>query len=159
MTAGRLGAFVPTLVIAIALAACGRSAPTTRTPDLSKLPLVPGASVVAQARQCDKGANAFCSFQLVVVDHQYPSSTALVSSERRQLRKRGWSAMNADTGEEQAAESPDHGLRVTYATAFGDLKGVDLNWIKRPQSIALALSHAMFARASAMSVMLEVGPS
>jgi hypothetical protein len=158
MTAGRLGLVASALSIATALAACGQTS-TGRSPDLAKLPLVPGASVVAQARQCDKGANAFCSFQLVVTDPRYPSSKALVSSERRQLHKLGWSGMDADTGEEQAAESPDHKLRVTYATAFGDLKGIDLNWIKRPPSIALALSRTMFARSSAMSVMLEVGAS
>jgi hypothetical protein len=158
MTAGRLGPISLALVIPLALAACGQSG-SSRVPDLAKLPLVPGANVVVQARQCDRGANAFCSFQLVVVDPRYPTSTALVSSERTHLRQLGWSDMNADTGEQHAAESPGHKLRVTYATAFGDLKGIDLGWIMRPRPIALALSHAMFARTSAMSVMLEVGSS
>ncbi len=156
MTAGRLG--LAPLALVVALAGCGRSA-TGRVPDLAKLPLVPGANIVAQARQCDRGANAFCSFQLVVVDPRYRTSIALVSSERRHLRQLGWTGMNADTGEEDAAESPGHQLRVTYATAFGDLEGIDLGWIKRPRKIALALSRAMFDRSAAMSVMLEVGSS
>ena len=48
---------------------------------------------------------------------------------------------------------------MTYATAYGDLKGIDLGWIKRSRTITLALSRALFDRASAMSVMLEVGSS
>lgn len=67
--------------------------------------------------------------------------------------------MDGDTGEERAAESPTHSLRVTYATPFGDLKGIDLGWIKRSQPIAVALSQAMFHRSSAMSMMLEIGPA
>jgi len=119
--------------------------------------MVRGATIVAQARECDHGANAFCALEMVVVDRRYRTSRDLVRDEHRLLKHRGWSSANADTGEQRAADSPGHKWRVTYATAYGDLKGIDLGWIKRPRSIALALSQALFSRASAMSVMLEVG--
>ena len=53
--------------------------------------------------------------------------------------------------------SPGDKLRVTYATAYGDLKDIELGWISRAKPISLALSHAIFDRAAAMSVMLEIG--
>jgi hypothetical protein len=84
---------------------------------------------------------------------------ALLDSEHRHLLKLGWSGAAPDTGEQRAAESPGHKLRVTYATAFGDLLGWDRGWIKRPWPIVMALDRAMFNRASALSLMLEVGSS
>ena len=48
---------------------------------------------------------------------------------------------------------------MTYATAAGDLRGVDLGSIQRPREITLALSRTMFDQAPAMSIMLEVGAS
>jgi hypothetical protein len=126
-------------------------------PDVARLPLVVGTRVVASARQCDAGANAFCSVQLVVVGPRYPSSDALLRAEHRRLLSLGWSGANADTGEQHAADSPGRKLRVTYATAFGDLLGLDLGWIHRSNTVELALSHAMFDRSSAMSMLLEEG--
>jgi hypothetical protein len=148
-------AAVAALLSAAAMAGCGSSGP--RTPDLTALPLTPGAQVVARHRSCDPGASAYCALELVVVDRGYPSSTALLDAVHRRLLDHGWSGANADTGDERAAESPGHRLRVTYATAYGDLKGIDFGWIKRSRPIALALSRAMFARASALSMLLEVG--
>ena len=139
---------------ATALSACGDGA---RTPSLGKLPLVPGASVVKTVRVCDAGANAFCAYDLVVVDGHYPSSRALVLAQRDRLRRDGWFGASPDTGVELADESPGHALRVTYATALEDLKGIDLGWIRRPQSIALTLDHALFGRVPTMSVLLETG--
>jgi hypothetical protein len=153
MTARRLSVLVPALV----LAACGSA--TTRAPDVSKLPLVRGAQVVTAARQCDKGANAFCAIELVVVDKQYKDSLALLLGERDALKSSGWTGASPDTGEQAADDSPGHKLRVTYATAAGDLKGVDLGWIKRSRSVTLALSHAIFAQAPTLSMMLELGAS
>jgi hypothetical protein len=145
-------------VLAGALSACGDSA-AQRSPDVHKLPLVPGAKVSLRVHECDSGANAFCSWELLVVGSHYKSSDDLVKDEHALLLKSGWSGADADTGEQHAADSPGHKLRVTYATAFGDLKGIDLGWIRRSRTLALALSHAMIARSAAMSMLLEVGAS
>jgi len=93
------------------------------------------------------------------VDPRASSSGALVTSEYHQLRARGWTGAAGDNGDERAANSPGHRLRVTYSTAQGDLIGIDLGWINRPWPIKWSLSRAMFARTPAMSVMLETGPA
>jgi hypothetical protein len=128
-------------------------------PQLAQLPLVPGARVVIRARQCDRGANAFCSLQLVAVDPRYRNSLELWDAERAVIRKAGWSEVDGDTGDERAAESPGHKLRVTYATAYGDLKGIDVGWIHRSHRIAIALSRTMFDNAAALSFELDPGSS
>ena len=115
--------------------------------------------VVAQAVQCDRGANAFCSLQLAVVDLRYRTSQQLADAEHDLVKRSGWTGADADTGDERAAESPGHKLRITFATAYGDLKGVDVGWIRRSRQVALALSKAMFDRASAVSIELEHGSS
>jgi hypothetical protein len=114
---------------------------------------------VLQVRACDRGVGAYCALQLVIVDPRYRSSDDLVHSEYHHLQKLGWSIANGDTGEQSAANSPGHKLRVTYASAAVDLRGIDLGWIQRPRSITLALSRTLFDRASAMSMMLEIGSS
>ena len=139
----------------LTLGGCGASSSSSLTID--QLPLVRGATVVTQARQCDRGANAFCAIQAVIVDRGAGSSGALVASERSRLRKLGWASSAGDNGVERAAESPDNKLRVTYATAAGDLLGIDERWIKRRRSITLTLARAMFNQVPAMSVMLELG--
>lgn len=163
MIAGRLGVTRRALVALIGLAGlcaviagCGSSGGPHR-PNLSQLPLVDGANVVAQVRSCDRGKNAYCAIELVVVDRRYRTSTDLVEDEHTQLRKHGWTGGQGDFSQQKAADSPGHKLRVTYATASGDLRGVDLGTIQRPREITLALSRAMFDQAPAMSVMLEVG--
>jgi hypothetical protein len=158
MTAGRVGLGLATLVLAAGLGGCGQSAPG-RPPDIAQLPLVPGASVAVHMRQCDKGANAFCAVEAVVVAPRYKDSLSLVQDEKRHLLALGWAADSGDTGEQKAAESPGHKLRLTYATALGDLKGIDLEWIKRPRPIGVALARAMFDGRPAMSVLLEPGAS
>jgi hypothetical protein len=141
--------------LVLLLAGCGSSA--TKPPDASRLPLVDGATVVARTQQCDRGANAFCSVQLVVVDRRYRDSVDLMRHERLKLQSLGWSINDGDTGSEHAANSPGHRVRVTYATADGDLRGIVLGWIDRPRSITLALSQAIFARSPAISMMIENG--
>ncbi len=141
-----------------ALAGCGRQS-SQKTPSLAALPLVSGARITAQVRRCDAGASSYCGLELVVVAPRYRSSTDLLSSEHRLLHQLGWAGANADTGEQRAAESPGHKLRVTYATALGDLIGWDERWIKRPYPIALALDRELIDRVPAMSIMLEVGPT
>ncbi|HZE04710.1 MAG TPA: hypothetical protein VE127_05775, partial [Solirubrobacteraceae bacterium] len=71
--------------------------------------------------------------------------------------KRGWSLANGDTDQQSAANSPGHKLRLTFATAPGDLREIDLGHINRPWPITHALSSTMFDRTAAMSMMLEVG--
>lgn len=154
MTAGRLG--LALLAITTVLAGCGQSA-ASRTPDVSQLPLVPGATVVTRVRDCDKGANPFCAIELVLVDRHYKSSEALLLGEHAALLGHGWSGAAGDTGNQRAAESPGHKMRLTYATATGDLQGVELGLIKRPGKIWAALSHTLFDQEPALSMMLEVG--
>jgi hypothetical protein len=141
----------------LALAGCGQSA-ASNSLSLAQLPLVKDASIVTQLRQCDRGANAFCAIVAVVVDPHAASAGALVTSEHRYLRRVGWTAGAGDDGDEQAAESPGHKLRVTYASAVADLIGIDLGWIKRPRQVTLALTRELFGRTPAMSIMLEAAP-
>lgn len=157
MTARRLRVWLPTAAVTVAavLAGCGQS--SGGTPDVGKLPLVPGSQVSLKVQRCDKGANAFCAWELVVTSATAASSDVLVNAEHALLLSKGWSGANADTGEQHAAESPGHKLRVTYASALGDLKGIDLGWIKRSRKVTLALSRALFAHTAAMSMLLEVG--
>jgi len=145
------------LAIAAAAAAVAGCGETARTPSAARLPLVPGSSVIVRVRECNHGANPYCSVQLVVQNGGYRSPRRLLFDERDYLFHRGWRVASPDTGVELAAESPGHKLRVTYATALQDLKGVDLGWIARPPSIANALDRAIFDHVPTMSVLLEVG--
>ncbi len=140
----------------VALGACGGGS-SARTPDLAQFPLVPGAQIVTKLKQCDIGANAFCAWLLVVVDRRYPSGHSLSQAEHLLLQSHGWSSSDADTGEERAADSPGHKLRVSFSAAYGDLKGIDLGWISRPRPFALSLSRVLFDHLPAISVMLEEG--
>jgi hypothetical protein len=126
---------------------------------LSGVPLTSDTRVLTHVRRCDRGANPYCAIQVVVVGSGYSSSTALLVAERRYLRSLGWSLAQAETGDETAADSPGHKLRLTYATAALDLKDLDLGWIKRSPVIGRALSRTMFARQSAISLMLQTGSS
>jgi hypothetical protein len=157
MTGRRLVvAALAALGISVALAGCGGGG-KPHEPTAAQVPLVDGASVVAQVRQCDKGANAYCAIEMVVTDPRYRTSTDLVDQEHQKLRSHGWTGGEGDTADQKAADSPGHKLRVTYATASGDLRGVDLGSIQRSRKITLALSRALFDQAPAMSLMLEVG--
>jgi hypothetical protein len=120
---------------------------------------VPGTKIVAQARQCDAGGSAYCAVEIVLAGPSYKDSQDLLGVERERLVSLGWTREGADTGNEHAADSPGHKLRVTYATALGDLTGIDLGWIKRPQPITLALSRSVFQRTAALSMMLELSTS
>jgi hypothetical protein len=146
------------LAAALVLAGCGQAA-SSRSPTLDAVPLANGTRVIAHVRRCDRGANPYCAVQLVVVGDHYGSSMALMSGESRHLKSLGWGQSSGDTGVEQAAESPGHRLRLTYATAALDLQGVDLGWIRRSPLIANTLSRVMFDRLPAVSLMLETGSS
>lgn len=140
--------------LAVVLAGCGGGA---RSPKLGSLPLVPGAHVVTNVRRCDGGSKPYCALELVVADPRYGSSRALVVAERNLLRASHWTGASAQTADELADESPGHKLRVTYATAYGDLKGIDLGWIERTGQIQHSLSAQMFAGATAMSAQIQIG--
>ncbi len=142
----------------VLLAGCGSSA-SSRTPPPAGIPLAAGSQVLASVRRCDRGVNAYCAVQMVIANSRYRNSTELLIGERRYLQRLGWTVSNADTGDEHAADSPGHKLRLTYATAALDLKDVDLGWVQRAPVITQALSRAMFARQSALSLMLETGSS
>jgi len=114
---------------------------------------------VTQVRRCDAGSNAFCAIDFVVRNGKYVSSDILARDESRVLRKQGWSLSDAETSAQSAANSPGHKLRLTYATAAGDLQEIDLGLIIRPWPITYALSNQMFDRAAAMSMRLEIGAS
>jgi hypothetical protein len=154
MTARRLGV----LALVLILAGCGASQ-TKRVPKAADIPLVPGAEIAVQARACDQGSHPYCAIDLVVVDHHYVSSDVLALDERHLLSKSGWSLASGETGLQVAANSPGHRYRLTYATAEGDLREIDLGTINRPWPITYALSSTMFDRAAAMSMMLELGAS
>jgi hypothetical protein len=143
---------------ALALAGCGQLS-SRSAPQVSSIPLARGAKVVARNRRCDRGANPYCAVQLVVVGGRYHTSMRLLTEEQNHLASLGWTQTDGDAGDESAADSPGHKLRLTYATASDDLKGVDLGWIKRSRRITMALSQVMFARAPALSLMLETGSS
>ncbi|MDQ6835289.1 MAG: hypothetical protein M3016_03790 [Actinomycetota bacterium] len=146
------------VLVALALSGCGSAAPS-RSPTLAGVPLPPGSRVLAHVTRCDRGANAYCAVQLVVSGPGYHSSEDLLGTERRHLMALGWGLANADTGDEHAAESPGHKLRLIYATAALDLKDVDLGWVRRSRRIQRGLSAAMFDRIAALSLMLEPGSS
>ena len=128
------------------LAGCGQSS-SGRTPELARVPLVPGARVVTSVQRCDRGANPYCAYQVVVADSRFATSTALLQGEVKRLHAAGWSSANADIGNEHSADSPGHKLRLTYATAALDLEAIDLGWVRRAGSITRALSRTMFDRA------------
>jgi len=154
LSALRLGPVA--LLAALWLAACG-PASGTQKPSVSDLPLVEGAQVLARVDLCDKGANAYCALDLVIVDPHYRSAEQLLTDEHLRLKAHGWTITGGDTSDERAADSPGHKLRLTYSTASGDLQGIDLGWIARPRPITLALSRLLFAGTPALSMMLEVG--
>lgn len=92
-----------------------------------------------------------------MADPRYPSSNAFVLGERNLLRAHGWTGASPQTADELADESPGHELRVTYATAYGDLKGIALGWIQRTRHIQRSLSSQLFAGTPAMSAQLQAG--
>jgi hypothetical protein len=147
--------FATALLLSWALSGCGAD----RSPSLAALPLAPRTHVTMRLRTCDRGANAFCALQLVVQGSGYASSQSLLRAENRVLRARGWTHADAPVGQERGADSPGDKLRVTYATASGELEAVDLGWIKRPRPLTVALSRAIFGHEATLAVVLEIGSS
>lgn len=157
MRASRILTALMVCAAVLSITGCGRSSKASRQPTVAGVPLTPGAKIVDQVSSCDRGANPYCSLQLVVVDSRFRNSTQLLDSETKHLYSLGWTETGGDTGQEKAVDSPGNKLRLTYAIASDDLKALDLGWIHRRRPIAKALSGVMFGRAPALSIMLESG--
>jgi hypothetical protein len=158
MIARTIGAVQRPVVVAAAIvgiAGCGSD--SQHVPRVAELPLIPGTRVVAQSIKCDKGANAFCGLQLVVVGPGFRNSNQLLKKEHLHLKALGWTGANAEIGGQWAADSPGHKLHLTFATANTDLQGTELGWIKRTRAIQLTLSRQLFARVPSLSMVLEEG--
>jgi hypothetical protein len=156
--AGAAVVVVAVLVVVVVIVTTGRGG-TPRAIGLRNIPLPAGTRVVTNIRSCDRGINPYCAQQVVIVGDRYPSSTALRTAYGQQLAKLGWTMAKGPDGNETAADSPSHELRLTYATAYEDLLGVDSKWIQRTAAISHSLSTAMFNRAPALSIMLVRGSS
>ncbi|MBV9819422.1 MAG: hypothetical protein JOZ07_13900 [Solirubrobacterales bacterium] len=146
------------ITAALALVGCGASSPR-RHPDGASLPLVAGARVFARARSCDRGVNAYCALQVVVIGPRYADARALLAAEAHHLRALGWTSTVGDTPQQRSADSPGHRLRLTYTVAFEDLESWDEGYLARRRQIARALAATLFARTPALSMMLVSGPT
>jgi hypothetical protein len=144
---------------AIALAGCGSASTAPKSFNTGQLPLLSGSTIATQSKQCDSGSNPYCALEVIVVDHRFTSSGALVAAEDRLLHQLHWKFNAGDDGDEVAANSPGQKLRLTFSTAQDDLIGIDEHWIKRSWAIEWSLSQMMFSRTPAMSIMLEAGPT
>ena len=146
------------VAVAVVIVATGRGG-TPRDIGLRNIPMVPGTRVLAKVRSCDPGVHPYCSVQVVIVGDRYQTSRALRKTYGANLLKLGWTTTKGPDGNETAADSPGHELRLTFATAYEDLLGVDSNWIQRTAAISHSLSAAMFDRAPTLSLMLLKGSS
>ena len=146
------------VAVAIVILATGRGG-TPRAIGLRNIPMLPGTRVLTKVRSCDPGVHTYCSLQVVIIGDRYPTSQALRTSYGANLIKLGWTTTKGPDGNETAADSPGHELRLTFATAYEDLLGVDSNWIQRTAAISHSLSAAMFDRAPTLSIMLLRGSS
>lgn len=157
----RAAALATVVAIGVGVAGCGLGIPAKRSLSVTGVPLPAGTRVIVRVHRCNGGAHAFCALQFVLVAAagRYPSSDALLAAETAQLHRVHWGQAQGDTIHESAAESPGHRLRVTYATANLDLQAIDESRIQRAPTIARALSREMYARASALSIMLQAGSS
>jgi hypothetical protein len=153
------GVIVAAIVaVAVVIVATGRGG-TPRAIGLKDVPMVTGARVMTRVRSCDRGASRYCALQVVIVGGRYPTSQALRTTYGAALLKQGWTTTKGPDGNETAADSPGHELRLTFATAYEDMLGIDSNWIQRTAAISHSLSSAMFDRAPALSIMLVRGSS
>ena len=146
------------LTACVAVAGCGGIS-NRRDLGLKDVPLPRGARIMTHVRVCDRGANAYCSEQLVVTGPRYASSAALLNSLNHRLKVLGWSDARGETGKQLAAQPAGNELRLYFDTAYNDLLALDMGWIHRSPPIGRALSAAIFDRASAVSLMLVRGSS
>ena len=158
-----LGVVLAVVVVVVAVVVAvvvvtGRGG-TPRAIGLRNIPVPAGTRVVTHVRSCDRGVRPYCAIQVVIVGDRYASSAALRAAYGLQLAKLGWTTAKGPDGNETAADSPGHQLRLTFATAYEDLLGVDSNWIQRTAEISHVLSNTMFNRSPALSLMLVTGSS
>lgn len=113
------------VAVAVAVAGCGRGG-NPRAIGVSEVPLPSGATVLDSVRSCDRGANPYCSVQLVVVGPGYGTSTALLAGEQAALKRQGWTSALGPQGKEKGSDSPGHNLRMTYSTAYQGPAGAGL---------------------------------
>jgi hypothetical protein len=146
------------LAAAIVIVATGRGG-TPRDIGLRNIPLVSGTRVFTKVRSCDRGVHPYCALQVILVGGRGTTSQTLRKSYGANLLKLGWTTTKGPDGNETAADSPGHELRLTFATAYEDLLGIDSNWIQRTAAISHSLSTVMFNRAPALSIMLLRGSS
>jgi hypothetical protein len=144
--------------VALVIIVTGRGG-TPRAIGLKDIPMVAGTRVMTKVRSCDRGASRYCALQVVIVGDRYPTSEELRTTYGAKLLKLGWTTTKGPDGNETAADSPGHELRLTFATAYEDMLGVDSNWIQRTAAISHSLSATMFDRAPALSLMLLRGSS
>ncbi|MFZ1995232.1 MAG: hypothetical protein WAU75_14055 [Solirubrobacteraceae bacterium] len=144
--------------LALAIVVTGRGG-TPRAIGLRNLPMLEGTRVLTQVRSCDRSVSAYCALQVVVVDEHYGTSAALRLAYAARLAKLGWTASKGPVDAETAADSPGHELRLTYATAYGELTDIDVGSVQRTAAISHALSDTIFNRTPALSLMLTRGPS
>jgi hypothetical protein len=121
--------------------------------------MVSGTRVLTKVRSCDPGVHPYCALQVIVVGDQHQTSQELRKTYRQNLLKLGWTTTKGPDGNETAADSPGHELRLTFATAYEDLLGIDSNWIQRTREISHSLSSVMFDGSPALSIMLLRGSS
>jgi len=146
------------VAMATALAGCARGG-NPRSVGSSEVPLPRGTHVVRKVRSCDRGANAYCSVQLVVVGAGYGTSAALLTGEAAALKQAGWTSTLGPQGKEKGSDSPGHNLRLTYSTAYEDLLALDSGYIQRTPALGRALAGVVFAGSPALSLILERGSS
>ena len=142
-------------LLALTAAGCGSS----RKLDSPRLPLVSGAHVDYRLRTCDPGSHAFCGVQLVVSDHRFSSSGALVTGEARKLQHLGWTLQEGEIDQERTALSPNGRLRIIYASAPQELLALDFGWTVRTPALISSLDRTMLDRKPGMMLVLEAGPS
>jgi hypothetical protein len=156
--AGAGAVLIAALAVAVIVVATGRGG-APREVGLTNIPMPPGARVMTKVGSCDRGVHSYCALQVVIVGDRYRTSQALRQTYGAQLLKLGWTTTKGPDGNETAADSPGHELRLTFATAYEDLLGIDSNWIQRTPTISHSLASAMFDRAPALSLMLLRGSS
>jgi hypothetical protein len=144
--------------MATALAGCAHGG-NPRSIGLSEVPVPSGATIVGSVRSCDRGANSYCSVQVVVVGPHYGTSTALLAGEKARLKQLGWTTTLGPQGKEKGSDSPGHNLRLTYSTAYEDLLALDSGYIQRAPALAHAMSRVVFTGSPALSLNLERGSS
>jgi hypothetical protein len=154
--AGVLVAVVVAVVLVVATTGRGG---TPRSIGLNDIPMLAGTHVQTGVRSCDRGVHPYCALQVILVGDRHQTSQALRTAYGARLNKLGWTTTMGPDGNETAADAPGHELRLTFATAYEDLLGVDSNWVQRTAEITHALSSALFDRAPALSIMLLRGSS